>query len=393
MKKGGRKASEGMGQGALPPGVVALLEEAGVRGPEGIQEKIPDASVACLFLEAMSFDGERWLPFLEGIEKAWPDKQVQKAVRRALFKLRSRGVRPVDPEPRPKGPVFAPLPKEPPKACLGPIDYRGVRGLMFFYQKGHAGMVVTFALVSDDSGILECSSGAFSRNRVREIRTHFEKLVGPFVETSLSHAFHVSEVAFACTNDSNSAEALAAYRMVRPDLQRRAGPYSPPRIQEVRTDLEVPASPLSPTDVAALFSLAFIREWAIDPEPMAAYQEEVEALSNAVIILSDPLKADRAGEAKRRCIETFFTEERRARLKTRLQEMAYLFHCRGEEDAAILAWKGALSVPQGQEVPWGDTFLHGFFVHTLALAGLKEGLVSQAQEGQAPASPLILPAS
>ena len=295
--------------------------------PAQVAARIPDARCARALLRFIPLDHPSTPDLLLRIKDCFEDKQVHKAIKRILFKLKKKGVAIEDPyQENDQAPAFwRPSETEPPRCYVGGPDGRGYRPVMILLNPG-TGQRIGLGAVSDAEGVQEFLFGNVSKKRARELKQRFSAESGPLVETSLSHVTSVLEQAYQRSLDSGG-EVPSGFLEFRSWLHDQDIPsLDKPVIYEYVKDSALEGAPLTDGDAGTLLDHPLMKDWLIDVESLRPFMEEIVASEESPLILSPEQKTRRVTEIKNNCVLDLFPKEKRRRIRGRLEEMAYLFH-------------------------------------------------------------------
>ena len=300
------------------------------------------------------------------------DREVAKAARRALYRLRSAGVA----TPERERPAEAPAPAAPPPAETLPgfaslPDGTGQRALLLAHPV-RGGVEVVEALVSDELGLLSLSRAEMSRSAWRKLarRPEMERLLPLPAE---------------------EGRALLA-EAVRRNLETRT-PF-PPDADVALRHLGIEAetgelAPLPPPEegdaVLAVESGALHREpefaaW-LPPEPeLKRLALRVDELRTSPLALSPEQQAEALRERIRAQAEEFFDEPRRRLYARRLWAVAPALERRGAEHLARVARATARRLFHGSAGLF-PPFAEQLFTKVLALMARPAGGRGAARTG------------
>jgi len=331
--------------------LTSLFQDFEDSDPARIVEKLPDSRLARVLVERLPLNDGSTIHLLTAIHERFQDKQVHKAIKRVLFRLEKIGV---TVEGFSSGKVstpavFMPAEREKPVACLGPIDSNGFRAVLIELHRAMKGVDLGVGLISDEHGIQQFLFANFSKKRTKQIKEDLSRDVGPLVEASLSHAATVLEKAYSRHTEIHS-NTPAEYLELRPWLLENVSLLDRPIIYDSVPEGSVPEGTVTGSRLEKLFQHSLFESWVDDFESLKPFMEDILKLDDSPILLNDAQKADRAGEIKKKGIEELFPAPKRALLKNRLEEMAYLFFKLGDEESARLALATALTAEQEDTV-------------------------------------------
>ena len=327
--------------------VTSLLEDFKNADPAEIVARIPHSHLAGIFLERLPLDNEFPVPLLIALDEAFNDKKVHKLVKRILFRLKQKGV-PVDesfPQRASHDAILTRTQKEDPVAHIGPIAGTiGSRAVLIVLQSAVKGYQAGIGLVSETEGILQFLYGPFSKKRLKEIKGSLSQEAGPLVETSLSHAATILEIAYRRHMELHS-DAPSQYPELRPRLLENATILDRPIIYDFVPEIPGDGT-LSDSQLGKLFAHNLMGSWLIDFEDLKPFMENILKVEGSLIVLSDAQKADQVRQIKDKSIEQLFPGPRRALLKHNLEEMAYFFFKLDQDEYSRMALTAARNLDE-----------------------------------------------
>jgi hypothetical protein len=327
--------------------VTSLLEDFKNVAPAEIAARIPHSHLAGIFLERLPLDNEFPVPLLIALDEAFNDKKVHKLVKRILFRLKQKGI-PVDesfPQRASHDAILTRTQKEDPVAHIGPIAGTiGSRAVLIVLQSAVKGYQAGIGLVSETEGILQFLYGPFSKKRLKEIKGSLSQEAGPLVETSLSHAATILEIAYRRHMELHS-DAPSQYPELRPRLLENATILDRPIIYDFVPEIPGDGT-LTDSQLGKLFAHNLMGSWLIDFEDLKPFMEDILKVEGSLIVLSDTQKADQVRQIKEKSIEGLFPGPRRALLKHNLEEMAYFFYKLDQDEYSRMALTAARNLDE-----------------------------------------------
>ncbi len=289
-------------------------------------------------------------------------RATRKDIRRALYRLRQRGVPVPDPPPTPAPHRAA---GEEPEAFLTGFAGDGDRILWLVKPLTEGGSLVVYAHLHEPRGLLDLTVGEVGRKKLREVRQRLES----------DSALRLVPV------DWRVADALVV------EAQERSGDDDPKRnYRRVRSRItaEAPRPPAEPVSArvsppaadetealvagsAALLAEPEFRTWHPPLDQAAPVVEELEATRESPLVLSRGAQEDRVRDVIRRAVTTLAPA---ATLARRLEGTAYTLAETGREPLArqALAVAAALCARPGSagEVPFVVAFVERVLGQLLA---------------------------
>ncbi|MEA2038827.1 MAG: hypothetical protein U9N82_03235 [Thermodesulfobacteriota bacterium] len=324
-----------------------LIREFRNADPAEIASRVTDLRIAQILIERLPADDEQSIPLMIALVKAFDNKHVRKAVKRALFKLEKRGIHVGElyPKETPSPNILKKAPKEKPVAYIGPVlNLLGTRAIMIVMQRDLKAQYMGAGIVSDEDGIPQFIYGTFSKKHIKGIKGSLSK-DGLLIETSLSHAATILEAGYQSHIKLHS-NAPAEYLELRPWLLENAFLLNRPVVYDCMSKESVIDKSITYSDIKQLFKHDLMQAWIIDFEDISPFMEEIIDIGDSPIFLSESQKADRARQIREKCAKELFPPDRRALIKHRLEEMAYIFFKQGHDEYSRLSLIAALNMDE-----------------------------------------------
>jgi hypothetical protein len=322
--------------------ITSLLQDFRNTDPAEIVAHVPDSRHAQFLIEILPLEHEDSIPLLVALKGVFNDKHVGKAVKRAVFKLKKRGI-PTEAfyeEKSPAPTILKPVQKDSPAAYLGPLDSGGFRAIMISLPRSMKGADVGVGIVSDEQGIQQFLFTNFSKKRAKEMKDYLLQEVGLLVETSLSHAATILEDAYRRHQEHHS-EAPQDYLELRPWLLENVSLLECPVIYNFMSEPSVSEGILTKSRVEKLFRHELARSWLIEFEPIKPFVEDIIKVDASPIVLTEAQKSTRITQIKAKALEVLFPVGKRELLMRRFEELAYIFFKLDEEEYAKLSLAAA----------------------------------------------------
>ena len=306
--------------------VNSLLRDFQAADPAQFVAGIPSPRIAANFIERLPLHEAPPVPLLSELDQAFKEKEVRKALKRLVFKLKKKGhsVEGLYQEKGGSAPILKALSKEGPTAFLGSLDGAGFRTVLITFHRSAKGVDLGIGLASEEHGLRQFVFGNFSKKNVREIKENLLEEVGQLVETSLSHAATILESAYQRHLELHS-EAPDQYPELRPWLLENTSLLDKPAIFDALTDAPSSQRVLTDSQLEKLFSHELMASWLVELESLRPYLDEIRNVDKSQIVLTEAQKFEREREILDKAVEELFPAPRRAFLKQRLEEMAYFF--------------------------------------------------------------------
>lgn len=297
--------------------------------------------------------GEETARRLRALEDGAP-KPVQKALRRALFRLGQRGVAvpPAAPAPAPAPPVTGPEIE----GWLSGFDGHGDRIAWLLRPLG-TGMLLVAAQLNEPAGLEDVQTTEVGRKQLRQARDSIQKGTGMrLVEADWRV---VDALLVEAHERAASPEPRRDYLRVRSRLTDL--PPAPPA--EPRSPRALPPADDAESSALVAASGALVGEpefaaWWPAPEALVPYLEELNAIRDSPIVLSEAQQGERLHTVLARAAEALYPP---AVLARRLTGTAYVLAETGRPEPARLALATATALaahPAGAaEVPFVATLV------------------------------------
>jgi hypothetical protein len=356
-----------------------------------IKEHIQSPEVAQALVQKMPPEHPNTVAILASLREAFDQKNVQKEIKRALFKLGRKGVRIPEEDQQGNTPFqMKRTDSDEPDVYLGPVDGSGGRVIFLAVPRIPKGYDIGMGVINDEHGFLEFVSGTYSKKQMKEVKAMFFEQVSPLIETSLSHAASVLESVHSRAVGGQT-EATNNYLQLRPLILNKTSPLERPFIYDFLPS-EEPDS-LTDSRIQKLLSHKLLETWVVPPEEIRPLMEEITKTEESPLVMSEVQKTNRLDEIKDKALDDLYPDEKRALLKARLEEMSFVFYKLGEEEYARLSLAAALSLAEKDTMLRVNPFLKALLHRTLDLyfKSIKEMKQPEKEAEQEDSSKLILP--
>ncbi|HET8724656.1 MAG TPA: hypothetical protein VFM53_10685 [Anaeromyxobacteraceae bacterium] len=307
--------------------------------PEEIATLPPPLAAA---LVQAAVDAER-LDVLSALA-AGPDKALSKEAKRFLHILKAKGVQ--VPEPPRAAPPPPPQPAEEVFPCYASsIDGQGERAVWVSRNVPGRGVEVGQAVVSDTQGLLELQVGVLGR---KEYRTFGREIA------ERGRAMGVGEI------DPGEARWIVAEARKRNAVSGRTAPEgadawlarigpgaAPADPAQAFPPLEPAEEAAAVTASAELHALPMLKGWLADEAMLRALAARLDEIGASREHADEAARAARLAEATLAALESWLDEACRARLATRLHDVAAHLRAIGIADRAVQAAAVARALAAG----------------------------------------------
>ena len=334
-----------------------LLSDLGGIDLSDIPKAVPSQKLAQALIEKLPVDVPETVGLVFALRDAYDRKEVRKAVKKVLFKLKQRGISLPDSDSPEETPYrVQKILHEDPAAFVGPFDGMGFRPIFLALPQLPKGIDVGLGLISDSQGIIEFIFNRTSKKRMKELKEVFFNQVGTMIKTSLPHAATILEKAYSL-NKSGSNKSAGGYLQLRPWILGNVTLLERPVVYDLISPENVPRDILTVSQMGNLLEHELMVSWIIDPDEMKPLVEEIIKAQESPIFISEDQKAGRIREIKEKGVSDLFPLSKRLIMKDRLEETAYVLLKMDEEEYARLCLTSALSLEETDSVLSVNPFL------------------------------------
>ena len=149
------------------------------------KKTLPDLRIAQAFIERLPTEHPHAPVLIAALREAFEHKKIQKAIKRAVFRMKQQGISMPEEEFRQENPI---LTKDgvtaEPTAFMGTIDLEGNRAVLLILP-ARTGSDVGLGIIGDEKGITQFFFGNYGKKRAREIKDLFFSEYQGMTEVSL----------------------------------------------------------------------------------------------------------------------------------------------------------------------------------------------------------------
>jgi hypothetical protein len=296
-------------------------------------------------------------------------KDVQKAARRALYRLKTMGVDTDSVrvgEPRksvlevPKLPIVI--------ALASQIDFAGNRALYLARRRPFSGLVFVSLIINDQHGVLDCNAFPVTKKELSRLIADIQaddRLT--HVELPPTYAQQLVEESYR-RNLSTGTPVPQDFQGLHDLIGMPDAPWERGPIYQLTDPEEIRGHPSWLSLAGQLLDVREFQGWHVPPEAVQKYREGVRQTDESLIIVSPALQQERVEEVFKRALREAFDPDTCARYRARLEEMAYMLWQTKRPDEAKRALASALAL-QGEKVdPAGHAFLRALFTRSVETA-------------------------
>jgi hypothetical protein len=343
----------------------AFLENLKDINPDHLAEQLSSPDFAEAMVSRLPSVEPEAVNILLAIKEAFPQRGVRKAVKRAAFRLRQKGLSHPELESK-KGPqLLVKGEKRPePSVYVGPVDGAGSRGVFLALSLLPTGVDVGMGVVNDEEGILHFIYGRYSKKRMKEIKNVFFSNFHHVVETSLSHGATILERAYQDSRQRLGQHA-GDYLKLRPWILENVPLLEQAAIFDFISADSIPKQALTAVQIDRLMEHKLMEEWIIASDKMRPLMEEIQKVKESRILVSEAQRRDRISELKKRALQDIYPDEHCLRMKGRLEEMGYVFFKVNEGEMAYLSLAAARSMDEKGLLLGFNPFLNAILERSL----------------------------
>ena len=302
---------------------------------------VPPAAIARALGNIADGGAAELLTEMEG-EAAGP---LRRAIRRSLFKLHQRGIEPPS-ERRESAPQPAAVGDASNlSALLSPIDPDGARIVWITKPRVSGGMMRLWGITSEDEGLVGAIAGNLTRRDLRQERVDLERRSGMrLVDAEWGLADFVLCEAYRRTPEARRGK-VGNFLALRAELIT-----SPPPTQLEHPIYAELAAQASKDPSPELLKEPALLEWKLAGALVAPYVEELNRANESTIVLNQMQQQDRVAQIVERAIAELLGAESGARVRRRLEDIAYYLLKSGKREAAGWAAAAAARLREGADL-------------------------------------------
>ena len=357
-----------------------------------IDQQISSPQLACALIDRLPIDAPETTDIILSMREAFDEKTVQKAIKKTIFRLKQKGITFPGLEPPKETPfLIKKTDKDEPTAYLSPIDGFGNRGIFIILPQIPKGIDIGMGILNDEDGIIQFILGRYSKKRMRELKDFFFEQVGTMVESSLPHSATILEKTYNL-NKLVQAESSNDYLRLRPWILENIPLLDQSFIYDFIPFESVSNEILTDSQIHKLLGHELMESWIIKPEEIKPLLEKVLEVEESRILVSEAQKLERIKEIKDKAVAQLFPDSKRAIIKDRLEEMAYIFLKLDEEEYTRLSLISASSLGEKDSVLGINPFLEAMMERSLHYyQKASEEVDASKDRGKDSSSSIIIP--
>jgi hypothetical protein len=342
-----------------------------------------DADLAIIFLLGKIADPAA-ADALAALESRVAGKEAKKEIRRSLYRLAQKGIRPAESKSAEESPRRALLAMGARiEGYLSSVDGGGGRLVWLAKPEAGSGMQLLQGAVSDRDGLVRFGGVRVRRKELRHMAEDIKEKHGvAMISIPWEYADRILYEAYQKTErlQGGGTEDFLSLRAVFTSAKPKDSPhpvYSRLSLSDVRTGAWRELS-------RRLLDEGEFGLWILDEDWLKPYLEQMQEAQQSRLVLNEIQKEERLAAVVRDAVREIFAGERGLIFQRRMEDMAlYLLETKRDEQAR-LALAVAQQLAEGSPGPLDISFLTGLVQKSLAF------YLSRIKEKAAEESPLIV---
>ncbi len=344
----------------------AFLENLRTIDPKRLDVQIFTPEIAQALAERLPTDEPDAIKILLAVKEAFPQKSVQKAIKKTVFRFKQKGLFYPELVPAESSHILMKEVNKPESSVyLGPIDGAGSRGVFLVLSHFPKGVDVGMGVANDEKGILQFLYGRYSKKRMKEVREVFFSNFNHAVETSLSHGATILERAYKDSGQTLGQPARD-YLKLRPWVLKNVSLLEKAAIYDFISPGSISEEALTVSQLDRLLEHELMQTWIMSPDKIRPVMEDIQKARESRILVSEAQKIEQISEVKNRAIHEIYSKEECLRVKGRLEEMGYVFFKLEEREMASLCLAAARSVVAEEPLTGVNSFLYATIEKSIA---------------------------
>jgi hypothetical protein len=271
-------------------------------------------------------------------------KNVMKAIKRSLYRLRGRGIAVEEIPPDQGESIFRPPKAESTKGFGSGIDSLGERFLLLVLPRPGRGWAVIQTGVSDTQGLVNFVGDEMTRKRFRTFLQELkEKFPFPLVEMEPSHVGFLIAEAYQLTLERKGTPPQD-YLHFKTEIDRLKKEVGKPVVYSYLQTDETTGDDRWLRRAGDLLKEDVFSDWEIEVDQIQPYADAVWEAEESKLILNPVQKEARFQEVYQKALSELFSGERRVLYERRLEEMAEILFKLGREEEARISLAAAMDL-------------------------------------------------
>jgi len=312
------------------------------------------------------------------------EKQVQKMIKRSLYRLKMRGIFTDEPLRKKEVSILRPPRTEIQQGFGSAIDSHGRRLLVLAIPHPGMGLIVIQGLVSDTKGLVDVSEEELTRKRFKFFLEDLRKTFPiPLVEMESSYVGFLFTEAYQLALNSGQAPPKG-YGGLKREIESVSKSYEKPLIYAHFQGDDIAGDDRNLQRGGDLLKADLFSGWKIEDDEIRPYADEVWEAKESKIVLAQTQKEARFQEIYLKALSELFSGEKRFLYKRRIEETAYLLFKSGREEEARVCLATAIDLEKPVNPIQPSPFLFQLVVNSIL------GLLAEAHEKEKKEPSLIV---
>jgi len=321
-----------------------------------IKEERSEEDIFQLIFSSLSKDPERDEKFIELLSNITDikiahvlfriltlvkEKRLKKMIRRALYRLKSKGIL-IEEIPKEGESILKPLHVEPPKAFINNYDFIWDRILIVALPTLGKPTLYCFGLINDEEGLVKFGVRELSKKGFTEFFEDLKKGSStPLIEIDAPYGAYLLSEAYQLSIDKGNlsrdfSHFIGEIKKIKKNYEKPLV-YSYLFLGEIEKNIFLQKSD-------ELFNRDIFKSWYINEELIRPYANELLDAEKSKLILNETQKKERFQMIYEKALFELFSEDRRLLFKRRLEETSYFLLKLGMEEEAKISLAVAMEI-------------------------------------------------
>ncbi len=310
-----------------------LVEESKLAEPDKITASIPNPHLAAILVSRLPLE-QSYIPLVEAIANEFPQKEVNKSVRKYFFRLKSKGISAPEHQEAREESILKPIRQENPEAYMGVFDEAGNRSIFVAIPRIPRGYDLGVGVVHEYEGLLDFHHGIYSKKGLKEIKNQL--LIDsemPVVEIPFYYAASILERSYSISSEKG-LNVSPDYMRFRNLLLEKADLKADHPVYSIAELHDIQSKTLTKELLDKLFENSLMTSFVLSHDNLKELLKDLKELDQSPIHLTKAQKSERAEELKEKWLLDNYPPEKRNTIKFRFEDSAYIFW---KQDAIELA--------------------------------------------------------
>jgi hypothetical protein len=304
---------------------------------------------------------------LDEIAASVDDKAVQKAARRSIFRLGSQGIR-VEPSAPTTASIATTRPATLYRVIASAYDGSGSRSMWFGAERRLGGIYLVAVVLNDVDGLVDCAGRDTTRKRFSEQEaTMREKDITAWVELPNDYACQLVQEGVDLAQASGQL-LPPGYAMWADLIGNPPEPFSQALVYAEISAFETRMHPTLEGETPRLFTQPEVESWFFRPEEVQKWLHQLAETPGSRLLVTPESEQDRVERVMREAVKELLPPARRAGLKRRLEETAYIFLRTDRMADARRAVQAAATIEEERPLRPPHPFLRALMERSLRIA-------------------------